>query len=471
MRGRSSFVFTILLMIGDALAVVSAYSIAFILRVKISGTPIHNSIPANTYLQSLLLLVPFIIIIFSVIGLYQTSQRRTASSTVGRLLLGAFLAMIFMVFIDYFYTEHVFPAKKVPLYGLAISIVLLGLVRGLLYLGRYLRNRSNIGLPNVLIVGDNETAKLLVRDIKRPGSSYHLQGVVGDGRLKWTNYKTFDEAVANFLPNIIIQVTTTEKPKVDSKILAFAQKHYIDFMFVPSDVNDLSDHLETELFMGDIPVMIVEPTRLIGWGRIIKRLFDIVASFFAIIILSPVFLLVFIAEKLTDHKVSAIFHQVRLTRGDQLFTLYKFRTQYAKYDGTTPEQAFKRMGKPELIDKYRANGDFLDDDPRVTPIGRYLRRFSLDELPQLFNVLKGDISLVGPRALIPQELNRYEQKHKILNVKSGITGLAQISGRRDLPWEQRRKLDIYYVQNWSFGLDIQILFKTVRQVFTSRGAV
>ena len=129
------------------------------------------------------------------------------------------------------------------------------------------------------------------------------------------------------------------------------------------------------------------------------------------------------------------------------------------------------MGKPELIEKYRANGDFLDDDPRVTPIGRYLRRFSLDELPQLFNVLKGDISLVGPRALIPQELNRYEQKHKILNVKSGITGLAQISGRRDLPWEQRRKLDIYYVQNWSFGLDIQILFKTVRQVFTSRGAV
>ena len=117
-------------MIGDALAVVSAYSIAFILRVKISGTPIHNSIPANTYLQSLLLLVPFIIIIFSVIGLYQTSQRHTASSTVGRLLLGAFLAMIFMVFIDYFYTEHVFPAKKVPLYGLAISIVLLGWCEG-----------------------------------------------------------------------------------------------------------------------------------------------------------------------------------------------------------------------------------------------------------------------------------------------------------------------------------------------------
>lgn len=458
-------------MIGDALAVVGAYSIAFILRVKISDAPVVNAIAADTYLGSLLILLPFVIVIFSVVGLYRTIRNDSLISTIGKLLLGAFLAMLFMVFIDYFHPATIFPAKKVPLYGLVISIILLAVERSLLYLIRYLRNRTNIGLPSVLVIGDNETAKLLVRDIERPSSSYRLQGVVGDGRLKWTTYKTFDEAVANFLPNIIIQVTSADKPKVDNKILAFAQKHYIDFKFVPSDINDLSDHVEMELFMGDIPMMSVEPTRLVGWGRFVKRLFDIVASFIAIIVLSPIFLLVFIAEKITDPKASAVFHQIRLTRGDQKFMLYKFRTQYAKYDGTTPEQAFKRIGRPELIKKYRDNGDFLDDDPRVTPIGKYLRRLSLDELPQLFNVLKGDISLVGPRALIPQELNKYEQKHKILNVKSGITGLAQISGRRDLPWEQRRKLDVYYVQNWSFALDIQILFKTVWQVFTSKGAV
>lgn len=458
-------------MIGDALAVVGAYSIAFILRVKISDAPVVNAIAADTYLGSLLILLPFVIIIFSVVGLYRTVRNDSLLSTIGKLLLGAFLAMLLMVFIDYFHPATIFPAKKVPLYGLVISIILLAVERSLLYLIRYLRNRTNIGLPSVLVIGDNETAKLLVRDIERPSSSYRLQGVVGDGRLKWTTYKTFDEAVANFLPNIIIQVTSADKPKVDNKILAFAQKHYIDFKFVPSDINDLSDHVEMELFMGDIPMMSVEPTRLVGWGRFVKRLFDIVVSFIAIVVLSPIFLLVFIAEKITDPKASAVFHQIRLTRGDQKFMLYKFRTQYAKYDGTTPEQAFKRIGRPELIKKYRDNGDFLDDDPRVTPIGKYLRRLSLDELPQLFNVLKGDISLVGPRALIPQELNKYEQKHKILNVKSGITGLAQISGRRDLPWEQRRKLDVYYVQNWSFALDIQILFKTVWQVFTSKGAV
>ena len=471
MKGRFSLFFTVLLMIGDALAIVGAYSIAFILRVKISDTPIATAVAADTYLESLLVLLPFVIIIFSITGLYRTVRNDSALATAGKLLLGAFMAMLFMVFIDYFHPSIIFPAKKVPLYGLVISIIFLAIERGILYLLRYLRNRSNVGLPSVLVIGDNETAKLLVRDIERPSSSYRLQGVVGDGRLKWTTYKTFDEAVANFLPNIIIQVTSTEKPKVDSKVLAFAQKNYIDFKFVPSDVNDLSDHVEMELFMGDIPMMSVEPTRLVGWGRFVKRLFDIIASLLAIIILSPIFLLVYIAEKITDPHASAVFHQIRLTRGDHKFMLYKFRTQYAKYDGTTPEQAFKKMGRPELIKQYRDNGDFLDDDPRVTPIGKYLRRLSLDELPQLFNVLKGDISLVGPRALIPQELNKYEQKHKILNVKSGITGLAQISGRRDLPWEQRRKLDVYYVQHWSFALDIQILFKTVWQVFTSRGAV
>ena len=471
MKGRFSLFFTVLLMIGDALAIVGAYSIAFILRVKISDTPIATAVAADTYLESLLVLLPFVIIIFSITGLYRTVRNDSALATAGKLLLGAFMAMLFMVFIDYFHPSVIFPAKKVPLYGLVISIVFLAIERGILYLLRYLRNRSNVGLPSVLVIGDNETAKLLVRDIERPSSSYRLQGVVGDGRLKWTTYKTFDEAVANFLPNIIIQVTSTEKPKVDSKVLAFAQKNYIDFKFVPSDVNDLSDHVEMELFMGDIPMKSVEPTRLVGWGRFVKRLFDIIASLLAIIILSPIFLLVYIAEKITDPHASAVFHQIRLTRGDHKFMLYKFRTQYAKYDGTTPEQAFKKMGRPELIKQYRDNGDFLDDDPRVTPIGKYLRRLSLDELPQLFNVLRGDISLVGPRALIPQELNKYEQKHKILNVKSGITGLAQISGRRDLPWEQRRKLDVYYVQHWSFALDIQILFKTVWQVFTSRGAV
>jgi lipopolysaccharide/colanic/teichoic acid biosynthesis glycosyltransferase len=127
------------------------------------------------------------------------------------------------------------------------------------------------------------------------------------------------------------------------------------------------------------------------------------------------------------------------------------------------------MGHPELLDQYRAAGDQLRHDPRVTPLGRFLRVSSLDELPQLINVVRGDISLVGPRALVPYELDKYDQKNLILSVKSGMTGLAQISGVIDLSFGERRKLDLYYVQNWSFWSDMVILIKTFWVVLFHKG--
>ena len=128
------------------------------------------------------------------------------------------------------------------------------------------------------------------------------------------------------------------------------------------------------------------------------------------------------------------------------------------------------IGRADLAKKYRDNGDFVEKDPRVTKIGRILRTSSIDELPQLFNVIKGDISLVGPRALVPQELDQYPSKHHILSVKSGMTGLAQVSGRLDISFEERRRLDLYYVQNWSFTLDLTILIRTIRAVLSGNGA-
>ena len=141
-----------------------------------------------------------------------------------------------------------------------------------------------------------------------------------------------------------------------------------------------------------------------------------------------------------------------------------------EFSGMSPEEAFKKMGKPELIKKYRKNGDYIKNDPRITKIGAFIRKTSLDELPQLFNVIKGDISLVGPRALVPGELRTYGDRSLLLTVKSGLTGLAQVSGRRDISFEERRALDIYYIHNWSLLLDFQILLRTVVVVFKHRGA-
>src|SRR5262249_41832997 len=143
-----------------------------------------------------------------------------------------------------------------------------------------------------------------------------------------------------------------------------------------------------------------------------------------------------------------------LSRFGTKVKIYKFRTQLHAYNRMSPETGFQKMGRPELARAYRDNGDFLENDPRISKLGRLLRKTSLDELPQLINVIKGDISLVGPRPLEPFELEHYGKKNLILSVKSGMTGLAVISGRRDIPFEERRKLDLYYVQNWSFWGDL-----------------
>ena len=160
----------------------------------------------------------------------------------------------------------------------------------------------------------------------------------------------------------------------------------------------------------------------------------------------------------------------RLTQFNRKFRCYKFRSMKSEYSGMTPEAAFTKMGKPELIKKYRKDGDYLKDDPRITKFGKFIRKTSLDELPQLFNILKGDISLIGPRALLPGELRDYGDRSLLLTVKSGLTGFAQVSGRRNISFEERRALDIYYVMNWSLLLDAQIFFRTIAAVIKRDGA-
>jgi lipopolysaccharide/colanic/teichoic acid biosynthesis glycosyltransferase len=238
---------------------------------------------------------------------------------------------------------------------------------------------------------------------------------------------------------------------------------------VPGNSDIFIGNLEVELFDG-LPVIAVHQTALIGWGRVVKRVFDLVFGTLFLLLALPFILLITILVKIFDFNGPVFFNQVRLTRFNREFTVIKFRTIKARYSGLSPEEAFKTMGKDGLAKKYRENGDYLPNDPRITGLGRLLRRLSLDELPQLFNVVKGDLSLVGPRALIPQELTAYEKHHAILSVKSGLTGLAQISGRRNISFDERRKLDIYYVQNWSFWMDLVILIRTLRVVVFGTGA-
>ncbi|MFG1925938.1 sugar transferase [Cryptosporangium sp. NPDC048952] len=194
----------------------------------------------------------------------------------------------------------------------------------------------------------------------------------------------------------------------------------------------------------------------------VKRVFDVVVAGLCLGGLSPLFLIVFAAVRLSSTG-PALFVQTRVGKEGKEFRLYKFRSMYV--------DAEERLAELQDANEYDGVLFKIKEDPRVTRIGRHLRRFSIDELPQLLNVLKGDMSLVGPRPPLPREVSRYaEGVRRRLAVVPGLTGLWQVSGRSDLSWEESVRLDLQYVENWSLSLDLVILFRTVAAVVRPYGA-
>ena len=460
------------------MALVAAFAAAYVLRVSISHRPISETVHASTYIEIFLLLVPFWILVFALLGLYKNSVYEKRFTEAGRLLIGSFLGLLFVASFAYFYRKPVFPAHLVPIYGFLFGFLFLLIFRNIIRWVRSWLFKYGYGVTNILIVGDTEIARELASSLKDwRVSGYRIVGIVGQqaGRLKsfdgLKTFATFEEAVSRIKASHIHSIVQTELySSIDdnNQILEFGQSHHIAYRFIPGNGELFLGKLEVELFRSSIPVIAVHQTALFGWGRIVKRLFDLIVGGLMLLVALPFMLVIVILTMFSGGSV--FFRQTRLTRFNQQFQVYKFRTARPIYNGLSPEEAFAKMGKPELAKKYRENGDQLASDPRYGQFGQFLRNNSLDELPQLFNVIKGDLSLVGPRALVPEELRQFDKKHAILSVKSGLTGLAQISGRRSINFEERRQLDVFYVQNWSFWLDLVILIKTVRVVISGQGA-
>ncbi len=480
MKSNASLIYSLTLVVGDYLAVLAAFAAAFYIRGQLSTVPVAHPIKGTTYIGVFLALLPFWILLFGLLGLYSNSIYEKRFRELGRLLVGSFIGLLFVIGYGYAVNRQIFPARLVPVYGFGLAFVFLIIFRNLARMVRSILFAYNVGITNLLIIGDTKVTRELVESLAdNRVSGYHIIGIVGSKNRTaehFAHLKVF-ESLAEATKTLreadvhaILQTELYADNKKNNEILEFAQTHHISFRFVPGNSELFVGNISVELFRSAVPVIAVHQTPLIGWGRLVKRACDLVFSTFLLIITSPLFLIIALLE-LVAGGGSIFFRQTRLTRFDQEFRVFKFRTQYQKYDGTTPEEAFAMMGRPELSRQYRANGDFLPNDPRVTRIGKWLRATSLDELPQLINILRGDLSFVGPRALIPQELSLYKQRHNILAVKSGLTGLAQVSGRRNITFEERRKLDLYYVQNWSLWLDISIVIKTIRAVLRRNGAI
>jgi exopolysaccharide biosynthesis polyprenyl glycosylphosphotransferase len=235
----------------------------------------------------------------------------------------------------------------------------------------------------------------------------------------------------------------------------------MELLVAPGLVEVAGPRLHIRPFEG-LPLLSVEQPRFEGWRRVIKSAMDRSVAFGALLVFAPVFGLLALAVRLSSPG-PVFYRQQRVGLGGEPFTMLKFRSMVQDADDLIAGLS-DGNDADGLLFKMRA-------DPRVTPVGRWLRRLSLDELPQLVNVLNGTMSLVGPRPPLPREVALYDSSvSRRLLVKPGLTGLWQISGRSDLPWEEAVRLDLRYVENWSLALDVQILWKTARAVVTASGA-
>jgi exopolysaccharide biosynthesis polyprenyl glycosylphosphotransferase len=478
MKNNASLFYSVCLVVGDFLTLVVAFVVAYILRVTLSHDPLSAPVAAHTYFITIISLLPFWILIFALMGLYNSRIHERRFSEFGHLLIGSLVGILSVISYSYIANVTIFPARLVVLYGFLLAFFLLLLFRTVARAMRRELFTYKIGINNVLIVGDTKITRRLVDSLNHTAvTGYQILGVVGGTKhgLKDTPYPLFDsfeEAIEKLEGQPLHTIVQTElftAVERNNEVLTYAQENHIAYRFVPGNSELFVGNLDVDLFNG-IPVIVVHQTALVGWGRVVKRLSDIFFGCLGLIIASPFMLVIIILQKCTDPKAQIMYKVGRLTRFGSRATIYKFRTMKQAYTNMSPEEGFQKMGRPELIKLYRDAGDQLASDPRISWLGKFLRRTSLDELPQLINVVKGDISLVGPRALDPFELEKYAKKNLILSVKSGLTGLAQISGRRDISFEERRQLDLYYVQNWSFWSDLVIMAKTVSVVLFHRGA-
>ena len=407
-------------------------------------------------------------------GLYERDEERTDHSTVDEFVdvfhMVTVGVWVFLV-ITFFWGLARPDVLKLSLFW-ALAIALVSSLRAL---ARMFCRRSVAYLQNAVVVGAGDVGQLIGRKLlQHPEYGINLVGFVdaapkerrGDlGHLTLLG-------PPDRLPEIIRMFD------VERVVIAFSQESHEDSLRLIRSLKDLNVQIDIVPRLFDLvgpgvdihtveglPLLSLRPLRLARSSQLVKRFMDFVLSLFGMVVLLPLFAAVALAIKL-ETPGPVFFRQVRMGRGDQTFRIFKFRTMVD--DADEQKDQFAHLNKHAVGDPRMFK---IRDDPRVTKVGRFLRAYSLDELPQLLNVLKGDMSLVGPRPLILNE-DQYviAWARSRLDLRPGVTGLWQVLGRNEIPFEEMTKLDYLYVTNWSLRGDISLIMRTVPAVLRARSA-
>ena len=475
MKKRSELIFSAVQVPVDAvmifLASLSAFAIRNLPEIMLFKPKLYN-FPLKTYLSIIFTMTPIVILIYAMEGLYNLQVTRKFWHEALKVFSATSIALV-VVIVSIFLKREFFSSRFVILAAWILVVIFVTIGRFLLRkVQKHFLISRGMGVHQVLLIGSNGKMDKIKRIIEKDRSlGYRIVDHIDSGSI--TLIRQIKKQMG--LDEIIICDSTLTDSEQE-KLIDYCAINNVAYKFIPTTLQ--TARLEAGIFSGE-PIIEVRNTPLEGWGKILKRAFDIVASILLIILFSPLMALIALLIKIEsffEKKKGGpiVYKNERIGGAGKKFEVLKFR--YMKWDmctdPNTPEGRKAIEFEKKLIEKKSLKQGPLykiKNDPRKTRVGALIERYSIDELPQFFNVLKGEMSLVGPRPHQQREVEKYSEYHRrLLTIKPGVTGLAQVSGRSDLEFEDEYKLDVYYIENWSLWQDIQICLKTVLVLFKRR---
>jgi exopolysaccharide biosynthesis polyprenyl glycosylphosphotransferase len=473
-----------LLVVADAIAAILAFTFAFAIREDVSafaaGTwhwsgrfaPYGALVPLVVIIRLLTLRYVDLYRIRGEFSFIDDGLRVFKATAIGSLLMvaAAFLYRGGFAFRAFSYARGVF------VMDFFFALVIIGLIRYVMRAAQTVIRRRQINLIPTLVVGKGNEAALFIKEMReRPALGYRVIGVIetkpvdGQDRAMYEdvpvvgNLQSLPEAIRDSGANeVIIADSEVNGDALFEVMMRCGRRRGVEFRIAPTLFNCLPRKTEIDQ-IGVMPMIRLFREPLSSGARLVKRSSDLLLSTLATVLLFPLWLLIALLIKL-DSKGPVFYTQERVGMDGRLFLVFKFRTMKAGAESDVHREYQRAFiaGRAEanLSDNGKPTYKLLAD-PRITRVGKFLRRTSLDEVPQLLNVLMGDMSIVGPRPPIPYEVEAYELWHrKRLDMKPGMTGLWQVSGRNQLPFEEMVRLDLFYIENWSLLLDLRIILRT-----------
>jgi len=447
------------------LAALTAYSIRNVPQILALKPKLYD-FPLEVYIKIVLFVAPLFILIYAFEGLYKIKTTRKFWQEALKVFFATSIGLV-MIIVTIFLKREWFSSRFVILAAWGLATIYVVLARYLIQLiQKWLLRKKGTGVHRVLLIGRNgkmDTISRLFQQDKNLG--YKVVAQIDTAHLKVIRGIKEERGIDEI---ILCDPDITDDEQ--EKLIDYCAIHNVTYKYIPTTLQ--TSKFELGVLNGE-PLIEVKHTPLDGWGRIMKRVFDIIASALGIIITSPIMLLTALAIKL-DSDGPIIYKNERVGSDGRKFFVYKFR--YMKWDQCVTSEnpnvgAALELEKELIATQSVRKGPLykIKDDPRKTRVGKFIEKYSIDELPQFFNVFAGSMSLVGPRPHQEREVAKYMDYHRrLLTIKPGVTGMAQIAGRSDLDFDREYKLDLFYIENWSLWLDIQICLKTFGVLFRKR---